>query len=162
MSDSLYVLTEKFLYLMEIASDPDTDPETLADTMESMNYELEDKADGYAKILRSMGAKADAIGLEISRLNKRKKSLEGNMERLRSNLEQSMIKLDKRQIKTALFSFNIQKNPPAVNVTGKVPKRFYIPQEPKLDKKGLTDYLKAHNGKTKYAELTQTESLRIR
>lgn len=72
-----------------------------------------------------------------------------------------MIALGKTKFKTVLFSFNIQKNPATVNVIGKVPKKFYIPQEPKLDKKALIEYVKEH-GNTKYAELTQSESLRIR
>ena len=74
-----------------------------------------------------------------------------------------MIATGKKKFKTSLFSFGIQKNPATVNVINPeaVPEQFRKQQEPVLDKHGLIEYIKA-NGNTEYAELTQTESLRIR
>ena len=69
-----------------------------------------------------------------------------------------MIFLDKRKFKTALFSFIIQKNPATVNIVGTVPKKFLIPQEPKVDKKAIIEYVKAH-GNTKYAGTDSVRSL---
>lgn len=161
MSDSLYELTGQALALKQMAFDGEVDEQTFKDTMESLQYEIEDKADAYAKIDKMLDSEIKGLASEISRLTARKKALENNQDRLKRNLECSMIALGKTKFKTLLFSFGIQKNPPSVNVTGKVPKRFYIAQEPKLDKKALIDYVKEH-GNTKYAELTQSESLRIR
>ena len=98
---------------------------------------------------------------EIARLTARKKALENNVERMKRNLEQSMIALDKRKFKTDLFSFHIQKNPASVDIIGEVPEEFLIPQEPKVDKKAMIAFVKEH-GDTEYAKLTQSESLRIR
>ena len=98
---------------------------------------------------------------EADRLTARKKALSNNIDRLKNALEQSMTFLYKRKFRTALFSFNIQKNPATVNIVGPVPKKYLIPQDPKVDKKAIIEYVKAH-GNTKYAELTQSESLRIR
>lgn len=161
MSNTLYVLTGQALALQQMAFDGEIDEQTFKDTMESLDYEIEEKADNYAKIDKMLEAEIKALAAEISRLSSRKKVLENNQERLKRNLESSMIALGKTKFKTLLFSFGIQKNPATVNVIGKVPKRFYIPQEPKLDKKALIEYVKEH-GNTKYAELTQSESLRIR
>lgn len=161
MSDSLYELTGQALALKQMAFDGEVDEQTFKDTMESLQYEIEDKADAYAKIDKMLDSEINGLASEISRLTARKKALENNQDRLKRNLESSMIALGKTKFKTLLFSFGIQKNPPSVNVTGKVPKRFYIVQEPKLDKKALIEYVKEH-GNTKYAELTQSESLRIR
>lgn len=161
MSNSLYELTGQALALMQMAFDGEVDEQTFKDTMESLEYEIEDKADAYAKIDKMLDSEIKGLASEISRLTARKKSLENNQDRLKRNLEGSMIALGKTKFKTMLFSFGIQKNPPSVNITGKVPKRFFIPQEPKLDKKALIEYVKEH-GNTKYAELTQSESLRIR
>lgn len=161
MSNTLYVLTGQALALQQMAFDGEIDEQTFKDTMESLDYEIEEKADNYAKIDKMLEAEIKALAAEISRLSSRKKVLENKQERLKRNLESSMIALGKTKFKTLLFSFGIQKNPATVNVIGKVPKRFYIPQEPKLDKKALIEYVKEH-GNTKYAELTQSESLRIR
>ena len=160
---SLYELTGEMLTLMEMASDPDVDEQTLADTMESVNYEIEDKADGYAKIIQALKAQEEGLKGEIERLQNRKRVIGNNIDRMKRNLEESMRAVGKTKFKTDLFSFGIQKNPASVNILdeSKVPKEYLIPQEPKIDKKGLIAFVKEH-GNTEYAELTQSESLRIR
>ncbi len=158
---SLYELTGQMYYLMQLLEDPDSEEQVILDTIEGIDFEIEEKADGYAKIIRMLTGEAETIAAEVDRLTARKKALLNNVDRLKSALEQSMIFLDKRKFKTALFSFNIQKNPATVNIVGEVPEEFLIQQEPKVDKRAIIDYVKEH-GNTEYAELTQSESLRIR
>ena len=158
---SLYELTGNMAYLHQLLEDPEADEQVIKDTMESIDYEIEDKADGYAKIIRMLNAEVEAISTEVDRLEGRKRAIQNNSDRLKQALEQSMIFLNKRKFKTTLFSFNIQKNTPSVNITGEVPEQFLIPQEPKVDKRAIIVYVKEH-GNTEYAELTQSESLRIR
>ena len=158
---SLYELTGEMLSLMEMVSDPDVDEQTLADTMESLHYEIEEKADGYAKIIQPLKAQVEGLKGEIERLQNRKRTIENNIDRLKLNLEGSMRAIGKLKFKTDLFSFGIQKNPMTVEITGNVPKKFLIEQEPKVDKKALIDFVKA-NGDTSYAKKVQTEGLRIR
>lgn len=158
---SLYELTGQMDYLRQLLEDPEAEEQVILDTMESIDFEIEEKADGYAKIIRMLNAETDAISAEIDRLTARRKALANNADRLKTSLEQAMIFLDKKKFKTTLFSFNIQKNPATVNIVGKVPKKYLILQEPKVDKRAIIEYVKEH-GNTKYAELTQSESLRIR
>lgn len=71
--------------------------------------------------------------------------------------------VDKLKFKTKLFSFNIQNNPPSVDITDEklIPQEFFIDQAPKLDKKSLLAALK--DGKEiEGATIKQTKSLRIR
>lgn len=42
---NLYELTGEFLELMDMLDDPNVDQETLQDTLESINYEIEIKAE---------------------------------------------------------------------------------------------------------------------
>ena len=158
---ALYELTGQMDHLRQLMEDPEAEEQVILDTMESIDFEIEEKADGYAKIIRMLNAETEAIIAEIERLTARKKAISNNADRLKSSLEQSMIFLDKKKFRTALFSFAIQKNPATVNIIGKVPKKYLIPQEPKVDKRAIIEYVKEH-GNTKYAELTQSESLRIR
>ena len=158
---TLYELTEQMAYLMQLLEDPDADEQVVLDTMEGIDFEIEEKAEGYAKILRMLDAQVDAITAEVERLTERKKAISNNMTRLKQSLEDSMIRLDKKKFKTALFSFNIQKNPATVNIVGEVPEQYLIPQEPKVDKKAIIAFVKEH-GDTEYAQLIQSESLRIR
>jgi chaperonin cofactor prefoldin len=135
----------------------------LEDTLESLNDAIEDKAVGYAKVMKNLEAQAKAIKDEEERLADRRKSLESNVKRLKESLEQSMINVNMKKIKTELFSFNIQKNPPSVEVLNDsaIPESYFIPQEPKLDKKAILTDLK--NGfEVPGAEIKQTEGLRIR
>jgi hypothetical protein len=66
----------------------------------------------------------------------------------------------KTKFKTDLFSFNIQKNPARLVITGEVPEKFLIPQDPKVDNKAIKELLKQQE--LPFAHLEQSESLRIR
>lgn len=159
---TLYELTGQYLTLLEIAEE-EGDLTVIADTLEAIDGELEDKAEGYAKIMRELDGRANMLSEEINRLQARKKTIENNAKYIKQRLEGAMIVTGKRKFKTALFSFNIQKNPSTVTVTkpDAVPKQFWKEQAPVLDKKGLIAFLK-ENGDTDYAALTASESLRIR
>lgn len=50
---NLFELTGQYLELLELAEMPDADPEVIQGTMEALDGELEDKADGYARIHRT-------------------------------------------------------------------------------------------------------------
>lgn len=157
----LYELTDEMIQLMEMLADGE-DPEVIRDTMESLNYEIEAKADGYAKIIRNLTGDIAAIDAEIERLNKAKKAKENSIGWLKQNLEDSMIRLGKEKFKTQLFSFGIQNNPPKLIIddpTG-IPKEFLIPQEPKVDNAKIKDLIK--NSPVNWAHLEQGRSLRIR
>lgn len=160
----LYELTADYLAVMDMLQDDTIDIETVMNTLEGIEGEIEQKADNYAKIIRMLKGEIDILKSEEERINSRRKTIENNVKRLEKSLERSMIVIDKKKFKTSLFSFSIQKNPPTVAVIGDaddIPRKFYIPQEPVLDKRSLLNYIKEH-GDTDYAKLTQSESLRIR
>ena len=163
---TLYELTAEYLQLLEWAEDPELDPEVLEDTLEGLTGEIEIKADGYAKVIAQLKADAAALKAEIDRLTERKRKAEDSVERLTKSLGTAMILMDKRKFKTDLFSFTIQKNPPAVVMDEKyvysVPEDYLIYQEPKVDKTKIKADLKAGKDLSSIAHLEQTESLRIK
>lgn len=160
---SLYDLTEQFQELLSMALDPDVDEQALADTMEGIECEIEEKADGYAKVMKELKAIADARKAEAKRLLDGAKSVEANIDRMKSALETAMRATGKMKFKTALFSFGIQKNVPSVSILdeSKIPEQFLIPQSPKIDKRAIMAALK-DGEHYEWAEVVQTESLRIR
>ena len=163
---TLYQLTDEFLQLLEMAEDPDTDLQALTDTMEAINADLEDKADGYAIIIRQMTGDMETIKAEIDRLNCRKMAMEKNIDRMKDNLRFSMGVTGKTKFKTARFNFSIAKNPPAVVMDtddiAHIPEEYHIPQPDKIDKRAIKDALKAGADLTGVAHLEQSMSLRIR
>ena len=160
---TLYELTGQMLTLQEMMEDPEEDEQMIENTMEGIDYEFEVKSEGYAKVDRNLKALEEGLKAEIERLERRKRTISNNRDRLKRALEKAMRVTGKLKFKTPLFSFSIQKNPPSVNILdeGMVPDQFLIKHEPTVDKKALIAFVKEH-GDTDYAELTQTESLRIR
>ena len=160
---SLYDLTEQFQELLSMALDPDVDEQALADTMEGIECEIEEKADGYAKVIKSLEADVEALKVEEARLAGRRKNISANIDRMKRALESSMRATGKTKFKTTLFSFGIQKNPPAlkIDMPDRVPEEFLIPQEPKIDSVAIKKELK-EGVVYDWCHLEQSESLRIR
>lgn len=160
---NIYELTDDFLQVQEMMESGEYDSETLQNTLECIDYEIEKKAEGYAKVIRNLTADVDGLKSEEERLSAKRKAIENNINNLKKNLEQAMILMGKKKFKTELFSFNIQKNPPSVRILNeaKIPARFKIPQPDKIDHKGIIQELK-NGAEFDWAEISQSESLRIR
>ena len=163
---TLYELTEDYMNLLELAEDPDIDEQAFTDTLEGIDGALEDKAEGYAKVIRTLEGDAAACDAESKRLRNKKQTIENNIKRMKAALQYAMQATGKTKFKTALFSFGIQKNPAAVVIDEgyieNIPDRLLIPQDPQIDKKAIKEALKAGEDLEGIAHLEQTESLRIR
>lgn len=153
---NLYELTADYLKLQSMLEDPDVDQQAVADTMEAMNYAIEEKADGYVRVIKNLQGSVDAIKLEIDRLTVKKKHLEDSIQHLKTNLQDSMVAMDKRKIKTDLFQISIQKNGGALPVIVDVPVEK-LPDECVIiteapDKKALAALLMDPENKDHYAQ----------
>ena len=126
---SLYELKSEYLQLKEMLEDDSIDEQVILDTMEGIDYEIEIKADNYAKIIRELEGEAETIKKEISRLDDKYSRIKDNVKRLKDNLQQAMIETGKTKFKTDLFSFGIQKNggrAPLIIEDGKIIPAEYI------------------------------------
>ena len=159
---NMFGITGQYLELLQMAEDETLDQEMINDTLEGVDWEFEEKADACAKVMNSLEGSVAAIDKEIERLAKHKKRISSNIKGIKYNLERAMQLTGKTKFKTELFSFNIQKNPPAVVIDNPedIPKQYFIPQDPKLDKTAIKYFLK--DNEVSWAHLQQGESLRIR
>lgn len=107
---SLYELKNEFLALKEMLEDETIDDEIVNNTIEGIEYEIEIKAENYAKIIKELEGQADAIRKEIMRLDEKHNKISNNIDKLKNNLKLAMIETGKTKIKTDLFSFNVCKN----------------------------------------------------
>ena len=162
----LYEITERLATLQEMAEEEEVCDGVIADTLEGLEGEFEDKLEAYGKVMRQLEVEADAYENEAkavaNRLNQQAQLLRKNVERMKAAIENAMRATGKVKVKTKLFDFAIRKNPPALQmVPGTVPPfEFLIDQEPKIDKKGIIAALK--EGRTiEGCSLVQKESLRI-
>jgi len=164
---SLYDLTSDYLNLLELAEDPDIDEQAFLDTLEGIEGALEDKADNYAKCMRMLEADAKGIKAEEERLAKRRKTIEGNVSRMKSALQYAMEATGKTKFKTQLFSFNVQNNPASVVMdesdVANIPERFLKYKDPEIDRKAIKDAIKSGDEDAMdIAHLEQTRGLRIK
>lgn len=162
----LHELTEQYQILQELAYDPEVDEQVLKDTMEGIWGEIEEKADGYAKIILGMKSDIEELRKEEERLAARRKHLESRSKYLKDSLEFNMREIGKTKFKTALFSFNIQKNgglQPLVidGLIEDIPGRFLIPQDPVPNNEAIRKLLAEKQVDWAHLE-PRGESLRIR
>ena len=167
---NLYELTADYLKLQSMLEDPEVDQQAVTDTLEAMDFAIEDKADGYVRVIKNMQGSVDAIKLEIDRLTEKKRHLEDSIKRLKTNLQESMVATGKRKIKTDLFQISIQKNGGAIPVIVDVPVE-QLPDECVIiteapDRKALAALLQDPENKDHYSQYAhfgdRGESLRIK
>jgi hypothetical protein len=159
---SLYQLADNYAAIQQMIEDG-ADPETLADTLESIDEAIEDKAENIYYVLRNIEGDINAIKAEEHRLAEKRRAAEKNQQSLKDYLQQCMEHTGKSKIKRPTFTMSIQKNPPSVDIQNPdlVPAHYFLAQEPKLDKKTLLAQIKAGN-EVPGVTIKQTESIRIR
>lgn len=160
---TMYELTADYMTVLSMATDGETPPDAIADTLEAIGGEIEIKAENSAVIMQELNSEAAKLDAEIKRLTARKKALETNVDAIKERIYNAMKAVNKPKFKTTLFSFTIGKNPVklVIDDADKIPKKYLIPQPAKIDNAALKEELKSGK-KCKYAHLEQSESLRIK
>ena len=62
---TLYNLTAEYMELLAMAEEEEIDPQTLADTFESLQGEFEEKADNYAVVIKTLKGQEDMLDTQI-------------------------------------------------------------------------------------------------
>lgn len=160
---TLYNLTNEYMQLLELAENPEIDPQAISDTLEAISGEIEDKAQNIAIVIKELDSQTEKLSAEIQRLSERKSSIVSNIATLKRNLTNAMNVTGKVKFKTELFTFNVQKNPPALIVDDDkaIPAQYLIPQKPEIDKRAILNAIKLGE-KVDYAHIEQTEGVRIK
>jgi hypothetical protein len=163
---SIYEITDDFLRIQDMMEDPELDPQTLADTLEAIEGELEIKAENYAKVMKNLEGDIVAIKAEIDRLTAKKRAIENNIKNMKATLQSVMEVTGKTKFKTDLFSFGIQKNAPSVVIDVEdvrdIPEDYLKFKEPEVDKTAIKAAINDGVDLSGIAHLEQSQSLRIR
>lgn len=163
---TLYELKGEYLQLLQLLEDPEVEDQIVLDTLEGIDFELEVKAENYAKIIKELEGNVEIIKAEKKRLSDKQSKLEENIKRLKENLQAAMVDTGKTKFKTELFSFSIQKNGGALPVivdvdTSELPDDLVIITE-KPDLKAIAKFLEK-NPDSELAHFGERgESLRIK
>lgn len=159
-----YDISERYKNLMDLLENPEVDFELIEQSLNIIDEEFNDKADNIAKLMRDIGYDIDALKNEEKRLADRRKALENRHKSLKDYLEQNMRAINKPKFKTTFFSYNIQKNPPSLDVIDEslIPEDYIKTELVKtIDKKTILAELKAGK-EIEGCSIKQSESLRIR
>ena len=123
---NLYQLTNNYETVLNMLYQEDVDEQMVLDTLESIEGDIEDKADNYAKIIRELETRSKARKEEAQRLTESAKVFENRIKALKSNLFNAMKETGKTKFATNLFSFNIAKNggKQPLTIDGEVPAEY--------------------------------------
>lgn len=148
---TIYQLTGELVQLKALAEDPeaeDINPEVFADTFEALDMEFEDKVEAYGMVIQEVEGDSALLKAEIDRLTARKRSFDNSVARMKEAVKSAMIATDKQKIKTARFTFSVQKNPPKlvkdVEDYHKFDPKFRILRDPEIDWKKVKEALSDH------------------
>ena len=112
---TLYEITGELLELQNMIEEG-ADPDVVNDTIESVEFDLEQKAEGYVMVIRNLEAQAKAIKDEEKRLREKRLSAENGIERLKKRLFDSMNATGKKKLNAGVFTLSVQKNGGALPV----------------------------------------------
>ena len=165
---NIYKLNDKYQQILDLLqsvdiSNNDEYRQILEDTLESISDALNDKVEGYVKIIAQMKSDQEQLKIERDRINERVKSLNNNIKRMQEVLYEVLKASGKEKIKTPLYSIWIQQNPPSIEVLDEleIPESYWIEQLPTLDKRQLLADLK-EGKEVKGAQIKQGEGVRYR
>jgi chromosome segregation ATPase len=115
---TLYEIRADYLQALEVLTDPEMDlpPEVLADTLEGLEGQLQEKATNVAAYMRHLEATAEAIKEAEAKMTKRRKAIENRAASLRDYLKENMEAAGISKIESPWFELKIQRNPAAVQI----------------------------------------------
>ena len=163
---ALYTLAAEYQAAIEHIADLDLPPEAVADTLESLQFPIEQKAANVVMFCRNLEVTAEAIKAAAKAQVERAKAIENRAASLRDYVKRTMEHLGIQKIETPQFALLIKRNPPAVSIfdENQLPPsvmRVPEPPPPAPDKKLIGDLLKAGQD-VPGATLTHSTKLDVR
>ena len=167
---TLYEITGELRELQNMIEEG-ADPDVVNDTIESVEFDLEQKAEGYVMVIRNLEAQAKAIKDEEKRLREKRLAAENGIESLKKRLFDSMNATGKKKLNAGVFTLSVQKNGGALPViidadcVENMPKEM-LKIDIKPDTKKIAELLQDEEKSRLYSKFAhfgeRGESLRIR
>ena len=163
---NLYQIAAEYRESADTLAALDIDPQTLADTLESISGDLTTKTQNIAFVIRNLEALAESIKQAANGMTGRAKAIEARAASLRQYVLDNMMFAGVQKIDTPYFALAVRKNPPSAKVEDErqIPPRFFEqPPTPPLalSKSALAEALKAGEI-IPGAKLVQSRRLEIR
>ncbi len=98
---NLYEIKEEFLELLDAIENGEIPDEAVADTLEGMKGEFDEKIENTACYIKNLKAEADAIKAEENSLKERRQAKEHQIERLKNGMMECMSHLGIKKVEGA-------------------------------------------------------------
>ena len=159
---SLFNLNQDYQHVLSMI-DEGVEIEVIQDTLESIETDINTKVDNTVGLIKTIDGDVETIDKEVKRLQGIKKQKANLKDKLKENLQLMLEDRDLKNYRTSTNYIYRKSNAPSVHVTdeSKVDKSYYVSLAPKLNKKQLSDDLKA-GVEIPGVELRHTESLVVK
>lgn len=157
----LYEIANDLREVLELAAN--TEDDNYKDTLEMVQFEFAEKAEGIALYIKELLAEAEAIKAEEKVLEGRRKAKENKAERLKQYLDDSMKRTKTPKLETSKVVLSYRKSS-TVNIINQdlLPEGFTeVVETLKIDKKKIADAIKQGN-EVPGAELVENRNLQIK
>lgn len=136
---NLYELTRDYMELLGRLDEAPGEAEQIFAALESLNEDIGEKAEAYARIILSKEREAEMYDAKIKRLQALKNSAGNIADRLRGNLLASMLLAEVTAMTTSIGTWKVKSNPQSVVILDEklIPERFLQPQPMKVDKRAI-------------------------
>ena len=164
---ALYEIAETYRHALENLGDLDLDDQTIKDTLEGLQGDLQIKGTNVAAFCLHLEAMSEAIREAEKKMEHRRKVISNRAENIRAYLKQCMETAGIQKIECPQFKLQIKKNPPKTVIDDEslIPAEFLKtlpPPPPVPDKKAIADFLKKQQfEKTDWAHQEQGTRLAI-
>ena len=143
---SLYNITNKFVDLMDKASEGELTEEEYNELGQELAIQLQQKGSNIIGYTKNIELTINAMKEEEKRISENRKSLENKLERFKQYVKENMERLGITKMDTELGTLSIQNSPKAtVEITDedKIPDKYKnIVQEIKIDKTAIAKDVK--------------------
>lgn len=165
---TLYELREEYKQLLTMLEDPDADTELIQDTLESLDFDIADKVEGYGIIIEQLESDIARLNAEADRMKKRRIVIENRKDRLREDLLKTMLQTAKKSVKTDHYTVTVKQTPYKLVVDDPfgVPEEYYEPQPAKLVadklKQSVLEQFEKNGFIPPYAHLERSHTIQIK
>lgn len=145
---ALYTLVDDYLLAYQKMQDADLPEEVIRDTLEGLQYPIEEKTTAIASMVRNMESFADQIDTAVDQMKARSTSARNRAERIKAYAKESMERAGISKIECPYFRVAIRKNPPKVLIdeSAVIPAKYLTtppPPEPKPNRTALKQAIEA-------------------
>lgn len=157
---NLYEMTVSANQLYDLMISGEIDEQTFTDTLEAMG--TEEKLESYCKVIRQLEADAEMLKAEKERIEKKKKTVDNSIDRMKKAVIDFMKASGSTKSTAGTFTVSLSTSKATKIIDESlIPKKYFIKQEPKLDKNTILDLLKSGE-EIKGCELQINEGVRIK